>query len=136
MKDMSGFCSQCILWLLLISTAFLSGCRPTPKEAESTSADWNGFVSRFLESYFEAHPDVAVDQGRHEFDGRLPDWGPGAFSQEIGRLRQEREIARAFAPVSLSEAEQFEREYLVAQKTEREADTIDVSWLKDYTEKD
>jgi hypothetical protein len=44
-------------------------------------------VNHFIEAYFVAHPDFAVDAGRHEFDGKLPDWSPAALSKEAERLR-------------------------------------------------
>ena len=62
----------------------------------STPPDWDDFVDRFLESHFRANPDVAVDKGRHEFDGLLPDWSEAGLSREIERLRSFREEALAF----------------------------------------
>jgi hypothetical protein len=67
---------------------------------------WDEFVQGFTERYFEAHPDFAVYVGRHEFDGRLPDWSEEGIKKEIQRLGEEKDRARKF-PKSL------EREYLL-----------------------
>ena len=60
--------------------------------------DWDAFVSRFIEDYLVTHPDVAVRAGRHEFDGKLPDWSPAALKKEGDWLRSHRKRALAFNP--------------------------------------
>ncbi|HSB34025.1 MAG TPA: DUF885 domain-containing protein, partial [Nitrospirota bacterium] len=64
--------------------------------------------------YFAAHPDAAVYAGRHEFDGRLPDWSRTHLDREVRRLRKERERALSFNPADLDERRRFERDYLTA----------------------
>ena len=81
------------------------GNRPDP---------WDVYVHDFIESYFIAHPDAAIAAGRHEFDGKLPDWTRAGLEQEIARLRSERERALAFDPTRLDDRRRFERDYLVA----------------------
>jgi uncharacterized protein (DUF885 family) len=75
---------------------------------------WDGFVNHFIEAYFVAHPSFAVDAGRHEFDGKLPDWSPAALSKEAERLRSARRRALELDPTSLDERERFEHAYLVS----------------------
>lgn len=75
---------------------------------------WDHFVHTFLEEYFEAHPSFAAGAGRHEFDGRLPDWSPEGIEAEIGRLRSQRSQAVEFDPATLDERRAFEREILLA----------------------
>jgi len=101
-----------VLSLQLTALILLSGCSRKP--AEQTSAAWNSYVSAFLESTFAANPDLAVYQGRHEFDGKLPDWSPAAIKQEINRLRAERAKAVAFDAATLDSRQRFERDYAVA----------------------
>ena len=60
------------------------------------------------------HPDVAVDAGRHEFDGKLPDWSPAALKKQGDWLRSHRKRALAFNPARLNEHQRFERDYLIA----------------------
>jgi len=57
---------------LLLALALATGCR-APGEHPAGS-DWGRFVSGFLETYFQANPLFAVYQGRHDLDGRFPDW--------------------------------------------------------------
>lgn len=82
---------------------------------DSTPHPWDRYVESFLESYFEAQPVFAAGAGRHEFDGRLPDWSPEGLTGEVERLRSERRRAEAFDSASLDEPRRFEREYVLAQ---------------------
>lgn len=75
---------------------------------------WDHFVHSFLEEYFEAHPTFAAGAGRHELDGRLPDWSPEAIEAEIARLRSQRALAAEFDPATLDERRAFEQEVLTA----------------------
>jgi len=73
---------------------------------------WDHFVRSFLDGYFELHPTFASGAGRHEYDGRLPDWSPEGFEREIAWLRAERARAAEFDPATLDEGRAFERELL------------------------
>ena len=109
--------------LIFLSMFFLTSCN---KQEESTSKDklvvqsiepesWEDFVSRQIEAHIEAHPQWAVVQGRHEFDGQLPDWSRAAIEKEIARLHQQRDQAMAFAGDQLSTEQLYQREYLVSR---------------------
>ncbi|HEU5171698.1 MAG TPA: DUF885 domain-containing protein, partial [Gemmatimonadales bacterium] len=71
-------------------------------------------VDEFIESYFQANPHVAVYQGRHEFDGRFPEWSAAALREEIARLHRMRDQAQGFDTAGLDPAHRFERDYLLA----------------------
>jgi uncharacterized protein (DUF885 family) len=75
---------------------------------------WAGFRDSFVERLFALDPAFAVYQGRHEFDGRLPDWSAQGLKEQADFLEQGIARARGFADVSLSPDERFERDYLVA----------------------
>lgn len=98
----------------------LVACSTTPIVAESAAPsavvapDWNRFVDRYIESHLAAHPAHAVTQGRHEFDGALPDWSRQGIAKEIARLRALRAEADGFAVAGLTEAQLLQRDYLVA----------------------
>ena len=117
----------------IVLSALLVACGPagTPPAAEpqGQSADmgqppqtgapealtpWQGFVERYIEDFLAAHPAFAVAQGRHEYDGMLPDWSAEGIAGEIARLLQARERALAFDEQGLGEAGRFQREYLLA----------------------
>jgi uncharacterized protein (DUF885 family) len=82
--------------------------------ADAAVERWDRFVDRYIEEYLAAHPAFAVAQGRHEYDGRLPDWSAEGIAKEIARLRRGREEALAFGERDLGEQGAFQREYLLA----------------------
>jgi hypothetical protein len=97
---------------VLAALVLLSSCRS--QEAGRPAREWDRFVSGFVETYFEANPLFAVYQGRHDFDGRFPDWGDAGLLKWTRRLRQLRDSAVAF-PIDSSDApRRLEREYLLA----------------------
>ena len=88
-----------------------AGCRNS--QNPTTSPEWDQYVSSYLEGYFAAHPDVAVNAGRHDFDGKLPDFSKAGLDKEAARLHSERIRAAGFT-ASLDSRQQFEREYVLA----------------------
>jgi hypothetical protein len=105
-------------FLLLL---FLAGCRTA--QGPAASPEWDKYVASYLEAYFAVHPDIAVAEGRHEFDGKLPDFSRAALDREVARLHSERVRAAAFVD-NLDPRQQFEREYVVA------AIDSDLFWLE------
>jgi uncharacterized protein (DUF885 family) len=87
---------------------------------------WDGFVQRFIEQYFDAHPTFAVVQGRHEYDGRLPDWSRQGIEAEIERLKTLRRQAEQFAAAALGPERRFQRDYLVS-RIDRDLFWLDVA---------
>jgi len=115
--------TRTLLTLIFISLLSLTSCKKAEKptsvdepgveqvEAES----WEHFVSRQIEAHIQAHPQWAVTQGRHEFDGQLPDWSRAGIEREIARLHQERDDAMAFAGDQMSPEQLYQRDYLVSR---------------------
>lgn len=120
---MTKFQTRSLLTLIFISLLSLTSCKKAEKptsvdepgveqvEAES----WEHFVSRQIEAHIQAHPQWAVTQGRHEFDGQLPDWSRAGIEKEIARLHQERDDAMAFAGDQMSPEQLYQRDYLVSR---------------------
>lgn len=81
-------------------------------------------MNGYLDGYFALNPPFAVNQGRHEYDGRLPDWSEAALQQKIDWLEARRGEALAFKDDALDARQRFERDYLVAQVRG------DLFWLK------
>jgi hypothetical protein len=100
-----------LIALLLLSFLALAGCRKA--QTPESSAEWDKYVASYLDAYFAVHPDIAVSAGRHEFDGRLPDFSKDANDREIFRLHSEHDRATAFKK-GLDERQRFERDYLLA----------------------
>lgn len=113
------------LGILLLFAFILSGCQQPSAPANQTmntnanstaaNSKWDTYVEQFLADYFAANPTSAVYQGKHEFDGKLPDWSEDGLKKEIARLKGEREKAAAFKDDQLDDRQRFERDYLIAQ---------------------
>ena len=113
-----------ILFLLCAAAALLAACQPqtsnvnqttNTNQAAAANPQWDTYVDQFITDYFTANPNFAVYQGRHEFDGKLPNWSADGLSKELNRLKGERGKAAAFDDSSLDERQTFERDYLIAQ---------------------
>jgi hypothetical protein len=92
---------------LAVLAAFvaLTSCSPQANR-------WTDFRDRFIEGVFQREPNFAANQGRHEFDGRLPDWSETALADRISFLKSSIDQAEAIA--GLVGEQRFERDYLVA----------------------
>jgi len=111
-----------LILLIAVATIILIGgsCvqQPMNNSANSNAASgtkWDTYVDQFLSDYFAANPNFAVIQGKHEYDGKFPDWSEAGLQKEISRLKGEREKAAAFKDSDLDERQRFERDYLIAQ---------------------
>jgi uncharacterized protein (DUF885 family) len=91
--------------LAALAVLVLASCAPS-------GAAWNTFRDRFLERSFELDPTFAAYQGRHAFDGKLPDWSEAGLAAQIAFLKTS--IAEADAFKGLDDAQDFERDYLVS----------------------
>ncbi len=102
------------LFSLVVLTLALAACGGGDDASESTSGaaaeaaapaaphPWDLFVERQIEAHLEAHPAWAVVQGRHEYDGILPDWSEYGLQDEARRLHAARDEAMAFTDANLS----------------------------------
>jgi hypothetical protein len=76
---------------------------------------WAQFMQNFIDHEFRANPAFAVSQGKHEFDGQLPDWSETGLQNERQRLRSTIAAAGTFNGRRLTREQRFERDYLVAR---------------------
>jgi len=108
-----------IFFSLLILTACKQADEPMVSEQlpveQAMAESWEMFVTRQIEAHINAHPQWAVFQGRHEYDGQLPDWSRAAIEKEIARLHQQRDEAMAFADDQMTAEQLYQREYLVSR---------------------
>ncbi|CDO36327.1 conserved hypothetical protein [Novosphingobium sp. KN65.2] len=79
--------------------------------AEAPASAWKAFVQKTIEGWMAEDPAFAVYQGAHQFDGRLPDWSEAGLAKRAAFLHSVIDQANAFT--GLSEADRFERDYLV-----------------------
>jgi uncharacterized protein (DUF885 family) len=105
------------LSLLLSACSGPSGSAPpaasTTPPAAAARDHWPEFAAAFIEGYFKADPYYAVQAGRHEFDGQMPDWSAAGIAAEVTRLHALRAEAQGFDPAALTEAERFERDIVL-----------------------
>src|SRR6185436_10611094 len=76
---------------------------------------WPAFMQRYIDQDFRANPAFAVQQGKHEYDGQLPDWSETGLRNEIARLRSAIAAAQSHNPRRLTREQRFERDYLIAR---------------------
>lgn len=104
----------------VLAVALLGGCAQNAVErdaavaekAEPQRTDWAAFRDGFMEAYFQHDPSFAIYQGRHDFDGQIPDWSDAGLKGFASFLTQS--IGKAQAINGLSKQEAFERDYLVS----------------------
>src|SRR3954469_13423421 len=113
---------QAAFLVLIALLVFVSACQQPQQPTASTNnnasagkADWDGYVAKFLGDYFAANPTFAVIQGKHEYDGKFPDWSDAGLQKEISRLKSERTKAADFKDSDLEDHQKLERDYLIAQ---------------------
>jgi uncharacterized protein (DUF885 family) len=75
---------------------------------------WRQFTDQALEEYFELQPDFAVFAGRHDFDGRLPDWSEAGLQKLVDFLKATRGRAEEFQDAQLSKEDRFARKTFLA----------------------
>ncbi len=111
--------------LLLLLLAALSGCSrqpaapatvpaPQSRPEDQAQAAWDHFAGQFIEDTLKARPFFAVQAGRHEFDGQMPDWTSAGLAQEIARLQAVQMQATRFNPSTLTPSQRFERQYVLS----------------------
>jgi uncharacterized protein (DUF885 family) len=100
---------------ILLLGCLMFACGRTPNGPAANANTWPTVRDALVEDYLKAHPVFAVVQGRHEYDGLLPDWSAQGIANEIKRLHAARARATAVANDSLSDSDRFERDYLVAR---------------------
>src|SRR5262245_57497254 len=90
----------------LISLAACS--KGAPASPPRSSHAWDVFVEEHIEASLRRDPVFAAFEGRHEFDGQVPDFALSAIEARIAEERTFRERAKAFDPSPLSREQRFE----------------------------
>ncbi len=107
--------------IAVLLAVLTGGCATTPAPPPGSpgqataSAEWTKHLREFENGYFAREPTFAVQQGRHEYDGRLPDWSTAGIRAEAQWLHGQRTQAELFDEKTLSAEQRFERQYLLSQ---------------------
>jgi len=101
-----------------LSAVLLNACTREPAKvapaapAAATRPDWPAFAAAFIEQRFKADPSFAVQSGRHEYDGQMPDWSRAGIEADVAQLHATLDELHRFAPADLPPAQRFERAYM------------------------
>jgi Bacterial protein of unknown function (DUF885) len=98
--------------LAAVTALLLAACTTGGADGGGARHSWDGFQSRFIEGAFARDPAFGASQGRHAFDGKLPDWSKDAIAEHIAFLKSAIDAAQNFP--GLDERQRFERDYLVS----------------------
>lgn len=84
-----------------------------PVAAVKDELSWSDAVQTFLDGYFTVNPTFAIYQGKHEFDGQLPDWSPEGIKAGIDYRKKAIVDVKAVDATKMTDEQKFERDYLV-----------------------
>jgi uncharacterized protein (DUF885 family) len=99
--------SLCALGSLLVAS--------TAGAQAPARARWDSLASGFMNAYFAAHPEVAINAGRHDLDGRLPDWSAAGLAALDSLLTTWKARAAAFDTTGLDVDRRMERQILLGR---------------------
>ncbi len=114
----------------VIAAALLVGCSPDtspPKQADapapasttaaaSTNDDdaLGAAVDTFIDGMFQHNPVFAANAGKHDFDGKLPDYSPAGLKATADWLHAQRNTFTGFTDDKLDAEGRFHRDYALA----------------------
>jgi hypothetical protein len=84
-----------------------------PGGASQPNPNWQPFVDSFIDGWFKLNPSFAVYEGKHEFDGQLPDWSEAGLKRQADFLNAAIQKAQGFSDASLTGEQKFQRDYLI-----------------------
>ncbi|MFS8064176.1 MAG: DUF885 family protein, partial [Luteimonas sp.] len=107
-----------------ITLALVTGCKQSSAPAPDAqapaatvandSAAFQSAVDAFIDGAFQYNPVFAANAGKHEFDGKLPDYSPAGLKATAGWLHAQRDTFAAFVDDKLDEKGRFQRDYVLA----------------------
>ncbi|MEO8458925.1 MAG: DUF885 domain-containing protein [Dokdonella sp.] len=90
-----------------------------PAKAVSAQSDtavdhWQATVDAFIAGYFERYPTSAASAGKHEYDGKLPDYSKAGLEETAHWLHTQRDAVAAYGNDQLDANRRFQRDYMLA----------------------
>jgi hypothetical protein len=113
-KSLKAGAVLCVLLLVVTACNQSTPPPPKPKSPSPASVAWLKLSGASIQDYMQARPFFAVQAGRHEFDGQLPDLSAHGIKREVARLHDQRDQISAVDPNTLEPRERFDRAYLLA----------------------
>jgi hypothetical protein len=120
------FFSRALPLAALVALFLLAGCgqpsthvpdsdAPAAEASASAVTDaWPAAVAGFIDGFFEHYPTFAASAGKHEYDGKLPDYSPEGLGNTARWLHGQRDAIAAFADDRLDATTRFQRDYVLA----------------------
>jgi hypothetical protein len=87
---------------------------PATDPKARTLAEFQAATDQFLSGWYERNPVQAANAGKHEYDGKLPDWSPEGLAADIQWLKDQRARIAAFDPAAMDAQGEFRREYVLS----------------------
>lgn len=109
------FVELCCVFVVLSLGACSRKSEPpaeAPAETAATPGAQPDFVTSFIDARMKRDPYFAVQSGRHEFDGQMPDWSRAALDASVAELRDFKARLAKLDAAGLAEAQKFEHQYL------------------------
>lgn len=113
-----------VLALTACIAAALGACKQTAPTAPATpaaaatpatsDAALNTAVDAFIDGYFQHNPVFAANAGKHEYDGKLPDYSPAGLKANADWLHAQRDAFAAFKDDALDAQGRYHRDYVLA----------------------
>ncbi|MDB5680057.1 DUF885 domain-containing protein [Sphingomonas bacterium] len=85
----------------------------TTVAATAKLAPWAQFRDGFINDLFKLDPAFAVYEGKHDFDGGIPDWSPAGLKAQSDFFHKAIADAGAYDKSTMSKQDAFERDYLI-----------------------
>ena len=79
-----------------------------------TNSQWQSHVDAYIDGYFKRFPVDAANAGKHEFDGKLPDWSADGLKETIAWLHSQHDQIASFTDDKIDKTQRFQREYVLA----------------------
>ncbi|MEO7071685.1 MAG: DUF885 domain-containing protein [Rhodanobacter sp.] len=86
----------------------------TTRAAASSSTAFATAVDGFIEGMFQHYPTFAANAGKHQFDGKLPDYSAAGLKADATWLHAQRSRFVAFTDAQLDATGRFQRDYVLA----------------------
>jgi hypothetical protein len=109
---------------LAVAVALLAGCRrddasaPSGQTPAAAPADqgvaFESAVDAFIDGAFQHYPTFAASSGKHEFDGKLPDYSAAGLKATGDWLQAQRAKFAGFTDAQLDDKHRFQRDYVLA----------------------
>jgi Bacterial protein of unknown function (DUF885) len=110
----------CVLLACSVTAAAGSQQQPTSEQTPPVSITagedvaFESAVNDFIEGVFRYSPNFGARAGRHEFDGKLPDFSSAGLNARAAWLHAERDHFAAFRDNELDAKTRFRRDYVLA----------------------